>query len=74
MRAYALMPGLLLVCCGLWAHEKTVANAELALGSAVAMAVLATIGTKIQLRTAEGFQKQMDALDALGSSGDNAKA
>jgi hypothetical protein len=64
-RLYSLMPGFLLVCCGIWATQQTVENAAFAFGLAVAFAIAATIGTKVQLRTAEAFQRQIDALDSL---------
>ncbi len=74
MRAYALMPGLLLVCCGIWANERTLQNALLGVGVAAAIAVLGLIGTKNQLRTAEGFQRHIDALDALSAMADDGAA
>jgi hypothetical protein len=64
-RLYALMPGCLLMCCGVWSADQTIANAEMAFGLAIVFSVLATVGTRIQLRTAAGFQRRIDALDAL---------
>jgi hypothetical protein len=73
-RLYALMPGMLLLCCGLWANDQTAANAWAALGAGACFAALATIGTKIQLRTAEGFQRRIDSLDALHDCEEASKA
>ncbi len=64
-RLYSLMPGFLLICCGAWNNERTIENAGIAFGLAALFAVAATVGTMRQLRTAEGFQRQIDALDAL---------
>ncbi len=66
-RLYALMPGMLLMCCGIWSADQTAAGAAIALGLAAGFAVLATIGTRIQLRTAAGFQRRIDALDTLAA-------
>jgi hypothetical protein len=64
-RVYALMPGFLLICCGVWTSEPTVWNAVLGFTLAAAFALAATVGTRLQLRTADAFQRQIDALDTL---------
>ncbi len=64
-RVYSAMPSFLLLSIGVWSSEKSLGNAFAALGCAAFFAAGLTFGTKLQLRTAEAFQRQIDALDSL---------
>jgi len=65
MRLYSAMPSFLLLSCGIWSSEPSLSNALVALACACFFAFALTWGTKLQLRTADAFQRQIDALDSL---------
>jgi hypothetical protein len=68
LRLYSAMPSFLMLSIAVWSSEKSLSNAFVALGCASFFACALTWGTKLQLRTAAAFQRQIDALDALAAT------